>query len=225
MKRVNLKDISVRIVNSRAISSRQLSGILRLFDASYDQANHTYLERSLETLRTTALAEHEGRLIGFSLGDAVLTDIPRMDEPQVVVLGGICCIDPDYRRLGLFFELAKAACAKSGLLVGGARFLKCGRMAHPVSLRALRKDVSLIPKEGIELTPWHKEVGVKVASLYGVEINADNFIVRGSGKSIGRPKLDIQVCDNEWDIFSGVNRERGDSLLAVSWSSNAPEGW
>lgn len=225
MEMVNLKDITVRVVNSREVSSSQLSRILSLFDKSYDQANHTYLRCSLETLRSTALAEYEGRLIGFSLGDAVLTDIPRMSEPQVVVLAGICCIDPAYRRLGLFLELAKAACVKGGLLEEGVRFLKCGRMAHPVSLRSLRKDMSLIPREGAVLTPWHKEVGVKVASLYGVEINEDNFVVKGNGRSIGNPKLVIQVSDDEWGVFSGVNRERGDSLLAMSWSSNVPEGW
>ncbi len=222
---VNLKDITVRAVNSREVSSGQLSRVLSLFDKSYDQANHAYLRCSLETLRSTALAEHEGRLIGFSLGDAVLASIPRMSELQVVVLAGICCIDPAYRRLGLFLELAKAACAKSGLLNDGVRFLKCGRMAHPVSLRSLRKDASLIPKEGTALTSWHKEVGVKVASLYGVEVNTENFVVKGSGQSIGNPKLDIQVGDDEWNIFSGVNRERGDSLLAISWSSNVPKGW
>jgi hypothetical protein len=50
-------------------------------------------------------------------------------------------------------------------------------------------------------------------------------VVVGKGKPIGYPKLEIIVDEKEWLPFNGVNRDRGDSLLAVSWNPDAPEGW
>lgn len=225
MDKSKLSEFDIRALRTNMLSAEQLLNVLGLFDTSYRQANHAYLRHSLDKLRYIALAMHKDTLAGFAIGDTVLTKLPRLPDSQEVVLAGISCIAPEYRRRGLFFELEKAACFESGILKPGLRFLKCGRMAHPVSFRVLRKDPTVIPKLDVPLSEWHKEIGLRVADLYGVSINPDTFVVIGDGKPIGFPRLEYEVTDEEWQLFDSVDRNRGDSLLAMSWTPDAPEGW
>lgn len=225
MDKHDLSEFEIRVLRTNTLSAEQLSNILRLLDTSYGQANHEYLKRSLDKLRYIALAMHKDALAGFAIGDTVLAKLPRLSGSQAVVLAGLSCIAPEYRRRGLFFELEKAACLENGIVVPGLRFLKCGRMAHPVSFRVMRKDPSVVPKLGVPLSEWHKEIGLRVAELYGVSINPDTFVVTGDGKPIGFPRLEYEVTDEEWQLFDSVDRNRGDSLLAMSWTPDAPEGW
>ncbi len=51
-----------------------------------------------------------------------------------------------------------------------ARFLLCGRMAHPVSRRVLSKYPGAIPQTGLALSEWHKEVCLHIAGLYDATI-------------------------------------------------------
>ena len=221
----DLSEVDIRVLRTNTLSDGQFSNVLRLFDTSYRQANHAYLKRSLDKLPYIALAMHKDALAGFAIGDTVLAKLPRLSDSQAVALAGISCIAPEFRRRGLFFELEKAACFESGILIPGLRFLQCGRMAHPVSFRVMRKDPSVIPKLGVPLSEWHKEIGLRVADIYGVSINPDTFVVIGDGKPIGFPILEYEVTDEEWRLFDSVDRNRGDSLLAMSWTPDAPEGW
>jgi hypothetical protein len=47
----------------------------------------------------------------------------------------------------------------------------------------------------------------------------------GGGRPIGTPRIEIDVADEEWIPFRDVDRDRGDSLLALAWSPDAPPGW
>lgn len=64
-----------------------------------------------------------------------------------------------------------------------------------------------------------------MADLYGVELDPETFVVIGKGTPIGFPRLKVEVSEEEWLPFRPVNRLRGDSLLAVAWSPDAPPGW
>ena len=191
MKSSFLQNLNTRVIQTAELSAADLHTIHDLFDTAYEQANHGYLDQSLTKLRFLALAHDQATPVGFALADAVLTPLPRMAEPQCVLLAGICCIDPGYRRLGLFAHLESLAIRESGLVRPGSRSLACGRMAHPASFRILRGNPTVVPKYGHGPSEWQKEVGLCVAELYGVHLDPETFVVIGKGKPIGYPKIDI----------------------------------
>lgn len=221
----SIRDIGIHVIRTRALEKDDLDKVHQLFDRSYRQANHSYLEKSFSTLRYIALATLGETVVGFAVADTVETCLPRMADPQTVVLAGLCCVDSSVRRLGLFKKLEILAAGASGLLKPGKRVLMCGRMAHPVSFRTMRDFPSVIPKVGVPLSDWHKEMGLKVAGLYGVALDPETFVVVGKGSPIGYPNVECEVAEQEWLPFRTVNRDRGDSLLGIFWVPDAPEGW
>jgi hypothetical protein len=222
---LNMSDIDIRVLRTEALTDYDLKMVHRLFDLSYHRANHKYLEKSFSKLRYIALATSKETPAGFALADTIETRLPRLAYPQVVMLAGICCIAPDCRRMGLFTKLEILAANANGLLKSGIRILMCGRMAHPVSFRTIRKSPHVIPKYGVPLSDWHKEIGLRVAGLYGVTLDPETFIVKGDGLPIGYPDLEYEIPEEEWLPFQAVNRDQGDSLLGMTWFPDAPEGW
>ncbi len=225
MKSTILQNLQTRVIQTQELTAADLQIVHDLFDLAYEQANHGYLDQSLTKLRFLALAHDQATPVGFALGDAVLAPLPRMAEPQCVILAGICCIDPRFRRQGLFTYLESLAIRESGVIQPGARSLSCGRMAHPASFRIISRNPTVVPKYSHPPSEWQKEVGLFVAELYGVQLDPETFVVLGKGKPIGYPKIDIKVEEEEWLPFRPVNRDRGDSLLGIAWNPNAPEGW
>ena len=221
----NTNGIDTHVVRTDALSSNDLSMVHQLFDLSFRQATHPYLEKSFSRLRYMALAKMGDTLVGFAVADAVKTRLPRLTEPQVVLLAGISCVAADYRRMGLFRRLETLAANASGLLTPETRFLTCGRMAHPASFRIINQSPAVIPKYGVPLSDWHKEMGLTVAELYGVNLDPETFVVIGEGSPFGYPVIEYQVEEREWLPFKAVNPDRGDSLLGITWTPDAPEGW
>jgi hypothetical protein len=221
----DLSDIDVRILRSNILNRKEHEMVHLLFDQTYRQANHPYLDKSLSILRYVALATFQDRPAGFALADTIEGPLPRLSAPQVVMLAGICCVSSAFRRIGLFTKLEILAANAEGLIKPGIPILMCGRMAHPVSFRTINKSPAVIPKYGVPLSGWHKEIGLSVAALYGVTLDPETFIVLGSGQPIGYPDLEYDIPEEEWLPFRGVNRDRGDSLLGMTWFPDAPKGW
>jgi hypothetical protein len=223
--RPGIDDIETRVIRTGTMRKDDLEMVHQLFDQSYRQANHAYLEKSFSRLKYIAIATVGETPAGFAVADTVETDLPRMSEPQIVTLAGICCVAPRFRRLGLFLKLESLAGSASGLSRSGKRILVCGRMAHPASFRTISRSPMVIPKYGVPLSDWHKEVGLRVAELYGVNLDPETMVVIGEGVPIGYPIIEQDVTEEEWLPFKNVNRDRGDSLLGITWSPDAPEGW
>jgi hypothetical protein len=223
--KLSIDDIETRVIRTDALRKDDLEMVHRLFDLSYRQANHSYLEKSFLRLRYIAIATVGETPVGFAVADVIETDLPRMTGPQVVNLAGICCVASEFRRMGLFGKLEGLAASASGISRTGKRTLVCGRMAHPASFRTISRSPAVIPKYGIPLSDWQKEVGLKVAGLYGVNLDPETMVVIGAGVPIGYPIIEQEVTEEEWLPFKAVNRNRGDSLLGITWSPDAPEGW
>lgn len=223
--RPGIDDIETRVVRTDTIGKDDLEVVHHLFDVSYHQANHAYLEKSFSRLRYIAIATVGGIPAGFAVADVVETDLPRMSGLQVVNLAGICCVAAEFRRMGLFRKLEGLAAGASDVSRAGRRTLVCGRMAHPASFRTISRSPAVIPKYGVPITDWQKEVGLRVAELYGVNLDPETMVVIGSGVPIGYPIIEQEVTEKEWLPFRAVNRDHGDSLLGITWSPDAPEGW
>jgi hypothetical protein len=93
-------------------------------------------------------------------------------------------------------------------------------------MRGLTRIPTVVPKPGVRPTPWQQEVGQAIADAFGSHaFDPETFVCIGSGKPIGYPVIEFQVEPEEWEVFRQVNRDRGDSLLAIAWTPNAPAGW
>lgn len=163
------------------------------------------------------------RLAGFALGEARVLDLPRLPG-RTVCLAGLACVDPGFRRRGLFGAM-ESACFTSGVS-SAARLLMCGRMAHPASFRSMRVAEGVVPRSGVRPTAWQQDVGRAVAREYGVErFDPETFVCSGAGTPIGYPVMEMDVAPNEWEVFAPVDRTRGDSLLGLCWMPDPPPGW
>ncbi len=217
-------DLAVRVVPSRELSPVERSQLHDLFDGSYRNADHEYLDGSLGLLANVAFAEGDQGAVGFALGELRSIDIPRLG-PQVAALAGLCCIAEEFRRQGLFRRLEVATMNASDLNVTD-RVLTAGRMAHPASFRIMSGSEHTVPRLGSRPTAWQQEVGAAVAAAYRVrEFDPETFVCRGRGRAIGEPILELEVESWERDLFARLDRSRGDSLLGISWMPDAPPGW
>ena len=218
--------VEICVGPAAGLEESDLQQVHDLFDRCYAQANHAYLDRSMSRMWYIARAKRHGALLGFTLSDARFEPLPRFDEPQLVLLAGIGCIVPERRRSRLFSHIAALAAGASGLLEKAtARFLVCGRMGHPAGFRSMKGFPSVVPREGKALSPWHLEIAARVAELYGSRLKEGSMVIDGGGRPIGWPRIEIDVTDEEWSPFRDVDRDRGDSLLAIAWSPDAPPGW
>jgi hypothetical protein len=224
MKARDFSSFDFRVVRTDEASSRDLDVAFALFEMNYRQANRAFLEKSLRVLRYLTLAEYQGAPAGFAIGDCRVMDLPRLPR-QAVNLAGICCIASQFRRQGLFAALEGRAIGAAGV-EDRSRRLSCGRMAHPAAMRILIWSPTAIPKAGVPLTQWQQEVGQAIAQAYGVHaFDPATFVCIGSGVPTGYPRIEVDVEPREWEIFKPVNRDRGDALLGLMWTPDAPEGW
>ena len=211
------------VVPGAEIAASALEQVRALFRASYRAPNDTYLDRSLARLRYVATAWQEDAVAGFAVAETRRMDLPRLPR-QLVALAGICCVDPRHRRQGLFRELEVRAFRAAGL-PAGERLLSCGRMTHPASFRTMTWNPTHVPAHGVTPTPWQQDVGAAIARAYGVdEFDPETFVCAGSGTPM-RPILDVDVRPEEWEVFAHVDPSRGDCLLGLLWTPDAPDGW
>ena len=213
----------IRVCRTESLDEETRASVARLFRVSYRTPNDRYLDRSLARLRYLASAWREDRLAGFAVGETRIMDLPRLPR-QVVALAGLCCIDPEFRRLGLFSELEVRAFAAAGVQARD-RLLSCGRVTHPASFRTMTWSRHHVPKAGEPPTAWQREVGTRIAEAYGVEeFDPETFVCRGEGSAMS-PIIDVDVDRAEWEVFREVNAARGDCLLGLLWTPDAPAGW
>jgi hypothetical protein len=97
-----------RVTPTAAIGAAERAIAHDLFEIAYDRANHAYLDKSLTRLRFIAFATIDGEPAGFALNDRRVVDLPYLGR-QWLYLGGLCCIDPRFRRRGLFGHLERLA--------------------------------------------------------------------------------------------------------------------
>ena len=220
----DLSEFDFTVEESRALSEQERRELFRLFELNYRQANPAFLEKSLATLRYTAMAFRDGVAVGFGLAESRVMDLPRLPA-QPVVLAGICCVAPEFRRRGLFGRLELLAMT-AGAVPESPRRLACGRMAHPAAMRTIARFPKSVPRPGVRPTAWQQEVGSAIAEAYGVrDFDPETFVCIGSGTPTGYPRIEFEVEPHEWEVFEPVDRDRGDALLTIAWVPDPPQEW
>ena len=211
------------VVLTPRLAAAELDRVKALFRASYRTPDDTYLEQALARLHYIAIAMHGDVLAGFAVGETRRMDLPRLPQ-QLVAMAGICCIDFRFRRLGLFRELEVRA-FRAAEAPANERVLSCGRVTHPASFRTMTWNPTHVPARGVIPTPWQQEVGTAIAHAYGVAcFDPETFVCLGTGTPMG-PIIDVDVTPEEWEVFARVDASRGDCLLGLIWTPDAPDGW
>ncbi len=220
----NAERFRFRTVATADVSAEEMETILSLFAQGYREANTAYIETSLTTLAFVTLAWEGSVPAGFAFAERRRIDLPRLPG-TVVAMGGICCIPPAFRRLHLFGELERRS-QDAGSVRTEGRVLSAGRMAHPASFRGMSGNPTVVPHRERRATPWQQEVGIAIAGAYrSPGFDPETFVVKGSGKPVGYPVIDIEATPEEWELFTNVDRSAGDSLLGIAWNPDAPPGW
>jgi hypothetical protein len=210
-------------IDSLTTTDRQM--LSELFDASFRDANQAHLDKLLGQLRTVSVALCGKKPAGFTMSDVRIMDLPRLPD-QVVMLGGLTCVVPEFHRRGLMMDLGSRNLIET-TPQWGQRALICGRYVHPaVYKRVVSAREQGVPRPGVRPTAWQQEVGRAIADAYEVEdFDAETFVCRGSGRPIGDPIIDLQLEPEDWEAFRHVDDDRGDSLLGIMWMPDAPAGW
>lgn len=255
--------IEITVYETAEITPAVRAQVHRLFDLTYDQADHEYLDKSLSVLRYIAFATpaeytqveyiqakyipakatpakaddgHQStpvddprqdicQSIGFAIGETRRLDLPGIPGQQVG-LAGLCCVDPRYRRRGIFQKLERSVIKEGMGELSNGRILAAGRMAHPASFRIMASNPTVVPRPNVIPTKFQQQVGQIVAGSYKVsDFDPLTFVCKGNGHPIGYPRMTVEVEPEEWDVFVSVDRANGDSLLALSWIPNAPRRW
>lgn len=194
-----------------------------VFDDAYRNADHTYLDEQLDTLGTIACARTADRLVAFALSDARIGDLPGLPA-QVVRTAGLSCTANDHRRQGISSRLESLAMT-GGDAPAVLHTVLTSRFAHPAGIHYLRSRPDIVPRVGHTPTAWQREVAAGVAGLLGVvEFDPETFVCRGRGRPVGDNVIEVEVPEAEQDLFRHVDRSRGDTLLAVWWTT-PPPGW
>ncbi len=98
----------------------------KLFDACYQEANHSYLGKSLARLLYVTFAWDEGgNPAGFGIADSLVHDLPGLPQ-TTLTLGGLCCVLPEFHRRGLYGALEARSIGAAGVVSEG-RWMTCGR--------------------------------------------------------------------------------------------------
>ncbi|MCH8162251.1 MAG: hypothetical protein IIB88_10205, partial [Chloroflexi bacterium] len=220
----DLTNIEFKTLRTDGLLDEERAVMFGLFDSCYRQANHAYLEDTIERLGFASLALHGDTLVGFGLAELRIMDLPCLPQ-ATVVLGGLTCVAAEFRRQGLGTELGHRNIVASAR---GAheRMLLCGRAAHPAGFRIFLRNESVVPQRGVTPSPWQQEIGQVIADAYGVAaFDPLTFACTGSGTPIGYPMMEMDVEPEEWELFRPVDRDCGDSLLGMVWIPDAPPGW
>lgn len=224
---LEVEGVDFHEVATAELSDGHRADLHRVFDATYDHADHDYLDESLGHLETAVFgrAADSGEVVGFALGGWRKVALPRIADPKVVKLGGLACVDPAFRRRGLASRLGELALAGGDVPPEEALF--GGRMAHPASYRQASARTTAVPRPERRPNEWQREVGRVVAGLLGVtDFDDETFVCRGRTRPIGEPVVQVDVTDEEWKVFEPVDRSKGETLLAIWWVGDpGPTGW
>ena len=222
---MEIEGIAIDVWATAELSDDDRDGVHAVFDDAYIDGDHGYLDAQLTTLASIALARSEDGVVGFALSDARVVDLPRLPE-QVVRTAGLACVHSAHKRRGISNRLESMAMTAGGP-PAAVHTLLTGRFAHPAGTNHLRKRVDLVPRIGTPPTSWQRDVAIALADVLGVEsFDADTFVCRGTGRPVGQNVIEVDrdVAEAEAALFAPVDRRRGDTLLAVWWTT-PPPGW
>jgi len=229
-----LGGIEIQAFRPRDLPGPERAALFDVFDATYEAPDHDYLRHQLEGFDGVALARDRGRVVGFTITDIRRLDLPVIG-PQVCSRAGLSCVLPEARRGGVMFSMASAALTRSLLEEGHSGFsLAVSRFATPASFNLVLRRHEGRPwppaDDPFALYDHPTSTQVAVARTVAADFGATGYdhatgACIGTGKPIGTPLVEPEVAPEVVERFEALDRERGDSLLWMSWFTPPPDAW
>jgi hypothetical protein len=222
-------EASITGVRTDELSSDTRAQVHAVFAAAYDDADPDYLEAQLTGLQGIGLATaSSGEVIGFTLYGWRALDLPVIGV-QGVGLPGLACVHPAARGRGV---AAACGAAAGPVAVTGPLHVTVSKLATPASLRMVQRAIPVgswpTAEDPFALyrrpTSTQLAVTAALAHAHGCSATAGAVGI-GSGRPIGRPKVEPDVSAEEASLFDVVDRGRGDVLLWIAWLTPPPEAW
>lgn len=200
-----------------------------VFRAAYADADGDHLDRQLAALGGVGVAtDCAGRVVGFSLYGWQMLDLPVIGEHGVGLVG-LSCVHPALRRQGI----ADATGVAAGMaIVEGPLHLGAAKLATPASLHWVLRSIPIGRWPSVDdpfalydhpSSTQSAVIGALVAAYGGG--GHEGAVCMGSGRPVGRPLVEPIVPSEEAAYFARVDRDRGDSLLWISWMTQPPDSW
>lgn len=203
-----------------------------VFASAYVGPDPAYLDRQLDTMTCLVVARRGTDVVGFALGGGRNIRTPALGEVKVA-MPGLTCVDPREQRSGIGQGMGNRA-TWLNLSTHGPREVAGLRFATPASLAMAMKGRGQVVWPTSEdpyaqfdhPTPAQIELAHEVALAYGNRgYDPATGACIGLGRPIGVPNVEPDVSDEYWRRFDGIDRERGDSLLALRWLVEPPPAW
>lgn len=219
-----IEGVNIEVKRTSELTTGELTGLHRVFDDAYIDGDGRYLDDQLGNLANIALAASaEDGIVGFALSDSRVVDLPQLPA-QVLRTAGLACVLSSHKRRGISSRLESMAMA-SGDAPPAVHTLLASRFAHAAGLHHVRSRVSVVPRPDHRPTAWQRDVAVATARVLGVaSFDPVTFVCHGPGRPVGKNVIELDVPDDEAALFAPVDRSRGDTLLALWWTT-PPPGW
>lgn len=226
----SMEDVEVTPIATGDLTVADRDEVHRVFAAAYRDPDHAYVEDQLDRLDYVALARRNGQAIAFFIGGRRWLDLPVLGRRRVN-LPGIACTDPGVRRGGVMLSLSAAVFSA---LDPPASELGASRLATPATLNSMVGLLSMAAWPPAEdplvlyrgASETQRVVGAALAAAHGAaDFDEDHFVCVGHGRPVGTPIVEIDVGSEYWEPFEHVRRDRGDTLLWVSWQAAPPQEW
>lgn len=223
-------DFSVTSVAQLSDDDRQeFHGV---FAATYDDHDPEHLERQFSTMHLASTARRASRLIGFQLFGSRRITIDTIGEVHLG-LPGLVCVDQGWRRsgvaLGMGIRTTWRHRSEAGELDATAT-----RLASPVSLAMALKERRQYewPSDDdlYELYDHPSQAQLELARRAAVAHGSLGYdsatgACIGHGRPIGAPIVEPDLPEELVRRFARIDRDRGDSLLWLTWRVPPPPGW
>jgi hypothetical protein len=221
-----VQGVDVEVVGCKDVSRQQRALMRDVFSTTYRRADLAYLEEQVPYFDCVSMATIEGEPAGFVFFGSREAELPGLGLTNMV-MGGLSCVKPEFRRMGVWDAMRFDPRIQTFLIPPREmKGMSVGRMAHPGSFRGFSGLSGLTPAIGKAITPWQQDVGAGVALAFDIEnFDPPTFVCRGRGRPLGEAFVNVEVSAEEWERFQNVDRSRGDTLLAIGFWPNPPDGW
>lgn len=222
-------DMGITGQRTAELTSDTRAQLHAVFSAAYSEPDPDYLDRQLAALQGIGIAtEPTGEVVGFTLYGWREVDLPVIGV-HGVGLAGLMCVRPGVRRKGVGGACGNAAGMAA---VAGPLDLAVTKLATPASLRMIMRSIpvgrwpTVDEPFALYRNPSATQLAVlgALADAHGCKLG-DGAVGIGSGRPIGTPIVEPEVTPEQASLFDRVDRDRGDTLLWVSWLTPPPIAW
>jgi hypothetical protein len=230
MRSANGVDIGAKPVAE--LTPSEWVGVHKVFEASYRNADHDFVERRVRQLSTIAMGWRADEMLGFSAVGVLQADMGPIGSHSYFD-GGLLCIDPSAHNLGLSNAIGSLAIRATPDM--NLPEFTLFHFATPVTLRAAFRfgrvtwpgnTINEVAAALASPTSCQKEVGSVMAKLAGAKsYDADHWVIHSAHPAGETTAVPADLEPDYAQLFAHVDARKGDTLLGIFWWEDPPEAW